>query len=76
MMLHLLCLFLRLRVAYVNRPNALTANAGHHVAVNTNIRVRWTSRRLEGHIGGKKMLVWEEGGARFHPQGFVAFADE
>lgn len=62
-------------MAYVNRPNALTANAGYRVAVNTNIRVRWPSRRLEGHIG-KKILGWEEGWARFHPQGFMTFADE
>lgn len=61
MMLHLLCLFLQLRMAYVNRPNELTANAGHHVAVTTNIRVRRASRRLEGHIRKKKM-VW--GGKR------------
>ena len=50
-MLHLLCLFLRM--AYVNRPNALTVNAGYRVAVNTNILVSWTSRRLEGHIEKK-----------------------
>jgi len=24
----------------------------------------------------KKMLGWEEGWARFHPQGFMAFVDE
>jgi len=41
---------------YVNRPNALTANAGHHMPVNTNIREIWASRRLEGHIGGEKYV--------------------
>jgi hypothetical protein len=41
---------------YVNRPNTLTANAGHHVPVNTNIRKIWASGRLEGHIGEEKYV--------------------
>jgi len=53
-------------MAYVNRPNAPTTNAGLRVAVNTNIRVGWASRRLEEHIEKKMLGGRREGQGSIH----------